>query len=329
MVLDFVTYALYDTDMPNDKILLFHGRGSNGKSQLFRILSALFGDFCLEGSYIIFHEKFEAVQLKNKRLFIMDETPKDTERKTWDMIKSYSSNGNTRGRDLNKSGGTFKTHYRMIMACNDLPNTGGDSSDGLFRRLLIVPLKTQFGLGEGTEEATVSISSEIIKDELPGIFNLLLARADRLKARRFQIDTPQASADAVDEYKRDKDIVRAFVDDMLVYKKINYHLNNGTKFCNLYTTEGRCGYDAKLYSKATDINNAYEKYLKDEGVPDSFKLGRSKLMSRIKAITGLEKKPTTARLFIDHEGSTYHMSQSKSIEGYEIAILMQSKSGDK
>ena len=184
-------------DYSFQKALLLYGpKAANGKSTLLDIVTAVCGES--NTSSLDLHQ----INNENSRLLMLvkmlntcrETNPDDLEKS--EVFKKAIS-----GEPL-----TFHKFYtgrirsrntaKIIFACNELPRSA-DKTDGIYRRLLIVPMNRTFV--EGKDEVK-NLAQKIIKDELPGIFNFLLEGYERLVARG-SFEEKQALTAAMDEFK--------------------------------------------------------------------------------------------------------------------------------
>jgi putative DNA primase/helicase len=91
--------------------------------------------------------------------------------------------------------------------CNELP-TGIEHTHAFFRRFLIIPFKVTIK----EENQDRNLSTKIIKDELPGVFNWILIGMNRLlKNKGF---TPSSIVEKeAEKFRRESDSVLCFIDD--------------------------------------------------------------------------------------------------------------------
>lgn len=96
---------------------------------------------------------------------------------------------------------------KLVFLMNTLPDTS-DTTDGFYRKLLIVPFSHKFTDGE----KDVNLF-EKLKAEMPGILNWALEGLKRLKANEFRFSRCDAADRAMEEYKEEQNTVPRFVAD--------------------------------------------------------------------------------------------------------------------
>ena len=146
-----------------------YGSGSNGKTVLLDVIKAMVGSHNV--SFVTLPaliESFGAWPVAESKVNICGELPTDTGRGSLYAIegefKNCVSGGEIEYQKKNKDKYPAKCRARFVMATNSLP-TFVDKSDGIWRRLRIVP----FGEQITDEEKDVNLAEKIIRDEMPGV----------------------------------------------------------------------------------------------------------------------------------------------------------------
>lgn len=188
LILEFMGYALCDRDYWIQKALVFIGQGSNGKTTLLKIIEMLAG----YGNYSTlsmndFQNENHRSQLEGKILNICDELPISTLKNT-EMFKKLMG-GTVTIRRLYQNPRVITNSAKFFFSCNELPDIH-DHSEGLFRRLVLIPFRAHFSQEKGNADPGVL---KKISGELSGIFNRVLAAYQRLASRGHLIDS-EASA---------------------------------------------------------------------------------------------------------------------------------------
>jgi len=83
-----------------------------------------------------------------------------------------------------------------------------EHNPGFFRRFIII----HFDQTIGPEEKDVNLANHIIKNELPGVFNWVLAGLNRLLSQN-DFTKSDLIDNAVSEFKKNSDSVNLFLDD--------------------------------------------------------------------------------------------------------------------
>ncbi len=146
-----------------------YGSGSNGKTVLLDVIKAMVGvhnvSFVPLPALI---ENFGAWPVAESKVNICGELPTDTGRGSLYAIegefKNCVSGGEIEYQKKNRDKYPAKCRARFLMATNSLP-TFVDKSDGIWRRLRIIP----FGEQITDEEKDVNLAENIIRGEMPGV----------------------------------------------------------------------------------------------------------------------------------------------------------------
>ena len=120
------------------------------------------------------------------------------------LFKALVAGGEVQARKLYCDAFSMRNYAKIIMACNDLPQSA-DMSHGMLRRLMIVPFDATFTKAN----RDIHIVNKL-KKELPGIFNLAMKGYERfMKNDGF---TESVTVDEeVAKYVTENDTVQAFI----------------------------------------------------------------------------------------------------------------------
>lgn len=217
---------LMDTSCAANKMFLFNGSGSNGKSVLIDTYSMFFSDVSIRPQVTsislsdLSGDKFKKSDLITSRFNVCSEEKKgyiDAEE-----IKKIISGELINVRGLYRDTITFRPKTKIVIGANGLPKFT-DTSDGIYRRLVIINFENQYKTAEEMEginhikEKRIFVCDldlpDKIKSEKSAILNLFLDGLLRLKERKYQFILSKKSSDALTEFKRDSDTVREFLED--------------------------------------------------------------------------------------------------------------------
>ncbi len=217
LLLEFVGYALCDRDYWLQKAILLIGEGSNGKSTFLNVVKALAG--WENVSFLSLHEiqsETSRLHLEGKLINVSDELPNYNFKNT-ELLKKLLG-GTMTMRKLYHDSVMVENTTKFIFAGNGMPSTD-DVSDGLFRRLVIVPFKAKFKL-EPTSDGTVQPADTKLFSrmtaELPGIFNRVMRHYQELKARGYLIESVQAAKELA-TYKEETDRIGSWATEHLYW----------------------------------------------------------------------------------------------------------------
>lgn len=240
LLLEFLGYTICDPDYWLQKALLLIGEGSNGKSTFLKIAEELSGR-----ENVAFLSLFDLQQetsrshLEGKLLNISDELPNYNFKNT-ELLKKLLG-GTMTARRLYHDGIMIENSTKFIFAGNDVPETN-DTSEGLFRRLVIVPFNASFKLGaKGAEKAADITLVQKMRAELPGIFNRIVTHYQELRARGHLIEAEKAAVELA-RYREQTDRIGSWVDENLYW---NGRVDDGAPKVELNSVFERYQSDAK------------------------------------------------------------------------------------
>ena len=229
---EFVGYVFINTEtLKLEKTLMLYGFGANGKSVFFDIVNALLGrenisNFTLE-SLTDAKGQHRAV-MADKLLNYASEI---SNRMNVDLFKQMISGEPVEARNLYCDPHIMENYAKFMFNCNELP-LPTQHKDAYFRRFLIIPFEQKIP----PEEQNPRLAQEIISEELPGVFNWVLAGLERLlKNGRF---TESNKVNAIlNKYRTETDTVRHFLNESKLSPGVEreVHLkelyNNYIEFC--------------------------------------------------------------------------------------------------
>lgn len=207
VVIEAMGYALMPWFHSLETAFVFHGHGANGKSLLMRILEGLLGSgnvshVPLDG----FQEQFRIGQMVGKLANIATDMPR-MQKVQEGLLKQLVSGEPVQVNQKYKEPATRTPTAKLFFATNILPPFS-DSSDGLWRRLRVIPFYRQFR----EELRDPNRAQNIIDNELPGILNLALAGAQRILARE-RFTECEVCRVALDAHRQESDPLRAFIEE--------------------------------------------------------------------------------------------------------------------
>lgn len=238
----------------HEKALFLLGNGSNGKSVILEVLSAILGDSnysSLEFDQI--SKQFLTFQLMNKLVNLCTDIDYYN-RASFGQFKRIVTGEPILADIKNKKPVQFRPHCKLIFAANRLPQTT-DTSKGYFRRLLVLKLNQSF---EGTRKDK-DLKVKLLA-ELDGIFLWMIDGLQRLQATgKFTI--PESCEDELAKYLENSNSVVSFVNDRCEIKKQND-----------YWEEYQVLYDAYLeFCKNAGVKSFKKTEMRQEIVDRQFK----------------------------------------------------------
>jgi putative DNA primase/helicase len=204
IVAEFFGYV-FTKGLKMEKALLLFGSGANGKSVLFDVMNALLGkeniaNFSLSNLLEEHNRALVAYKLLNYGSEI-------NAGKTKDEFKNLVSTEPIQARLKYGQSFQMENYAKLAFNCNELPKDF-DHTNAYFRRLLIIPFKVT--VPEHEQDKT--LAKKIIKAELAGVFNWIIAGLKRLlETERFT--ESEIVKRALQTYKRESDSVAMFIDE--------------------------------------------------------------------------------------------------------------------
>jgi len=215
-----------------EKFIICTGSGANGKSQLFKILKEIFGDyFIMSDNTLLNTPKRDAnsaspaqASLKSRRIVVMTE-PKNNQPFESDKVKELVSGDPFICRHLNKDPIMVTPQYRMFLMCNDIPRNES-TDDGFWRKIYIIPMESKFiAKEEDYYKLEDSIKypnhfkaldqAHLYKDWAPYFLYLLFERFKVLKANDFKFSIPDKVKMATKLYQEEASTYTQFFNDKL------------------------------------------------------------------------------------------------------------------
>jgi putative DNA primase/helicase len=180
ILLEFMGYALSNDRMWVHKALILFGTGANGKSTIIQTLKNIIGKQSVsEKSLAELNDPQNRDTLDGSLFHVAEEAGVDSLSKSEVFKRMIGGNGITI-KKLYSQPYTIENKCKLIISCNDLPKSG-DKSDGLYRRMLLVPFRAKF-----TDDIADKHIQQKLDRELPGIFNKVMHHyRDLLKRGSF------------------------------------------------------------------------------------------------------------------------------------------------
>jgi P4 family phage/plasmid primase-like protien len=193
------------------KFMVLFGEGNNGKSMLCAAQEAFLGQETVSSVELeAFDKDFGLAATLGKSANIIPDLP-EIDRTNEGRLKMYTSGDKM----------TFNRKYlppvetrptaRLTLATNRVP-AFSDKSDGLYRRMLLVPFRFQIPPGKrvaGMDKPQYWEQS----GELPGILNWALDGLHRLITRGVDFVEPAASREAKERHRTDCNPARRFLQE--------------------------------------------------------------------------------------------------------------------
>lgn len=205
-------------DTTEQKFVLFVGEGANGKTVFCVVLRTLLGECNVSAIGL---EAFSATRTfplaatVGKLANIVEEL-NEIDRTAEGELKKFVSGGLMTAEQKHRDPFEFRPSARLTFASNVLPRFS-DRSDGLWRRLLLIPCNVQIKNERDQDKRLVDPKFWEQSGELPGIFNWALEGLVRLR-RRGHIEEPLLCLEAKTGFKRDSNPAKLFLSDYCEFK---------------------------------------------------------------------------------------------------------------
>jgi putative DNA primase/helicase len=197
------------TSIAHHKAFFLLGPGANGKSVVLEVLENLVGiENCSALMLSDLRERFRLAELDGKLINIVSEV--EAKSLVDDAkFKSIVAGDPQVGERKNEHPFKFRPFAKWIVGCNSLPATR-DRSYGYERRIVILPFEKIVPL----EKRNPNLAKELISSELSGILNWAIGGYRRLEQNKA-FTVPEASENALNEYKEQIDPILVFIDEYL------------------------------------------------------------------------------------------------------------------
>ncbi len=190
---------------------IFAGDGRNGKSLLWKILTALLSrDNVSFLTLSDMSERFRLIRLRHKLVNVTTEV-RSGEKIDDSAFKGLVAGDEATAEEKYQKAFDFTPYAKFIVCANNMPKTR-DFSDGFFDRLVILPFTQKF---EGANIDRHRLE-KIVPHELPGIFNWAGRGLARLRQQGEFTKTASTKA-ALRDYKREVDHIMQFSEDKVIY----------------------------------------------------------------------------------------------------------------
>jgi len=206
--------------------VLFHGSGSNGKTLILNIVSALLGDFALEKSIreLDVAKNAHAFADLPGKLAMIDEDVSSSTLLPDGAVKKVSENKMLVANPKNRPTFRFLNTAIAYLSSNSWPKTR-DLSYGLKRRALVFDFDRRFT----PAEIDLTRGKRIIESEMSGILNKALRGLKRLR-ERGSFDVPGPCKKAIETWYYESNQIMQFLTEHY-YETVT---RKGTPFLKLY-----------------------------------------------------------------------------------------------
>lgn len=189
-----------------------YGTGRNGKSTFIDVIRDVFGDYAANiqpETIMVKSSQSNAInsdiaRLKGARLVTSIE-PNEGVRLNEGLLKQLTGDDTVTARKLYSEEFEFKPEFKLWMATNHKPIIRGTDT-GIWRRIHMIPFDVQI-----PEDKVDKNLTHKLKAEMTGIFKWCIDGC--LMWQREGLQMPAAVLKSVREYRREMDVISAFIED--------------------------------------------------------------------------------------------------------------------
>lgn len=198
-------------DVGEQVMVLFHGKGANGKSTLLSTVSHVFGDYAVTLPIQSFlHDDRrgggdatpDLARLPGARL-VMASEPERGSRLSEAVVKTVTGGEKVVARRLFEGQFEFDPTFKLILSANEKPRITGQD-EGIWRRVILVPFDAWF-----PRERRDPHLVDKLRAEAPGILNRFVEGFVDWRAGGLVV--PPAVSAATEQYRAESDPVGEFV----------------------------------------------------------------------------------------------------------------------
>lgn len=189
-----------------------YGTGRNGKSTFIDVIRDVFGDYAANiqpETIMVKSSQSNAInsdiaRLKGARLVTSVE-PNEGVRLNEGLLKQLTGDDTVTARKLYSEEFEFKPEFKLWIATNHKPTIRGTDT-GIWRRIHMIPFDVQI-----PEDKVDKNLTHKLKAEMTGIFKWCIDGC--LMWQREGLQMPVAVLKSVREYRREMDVISAFIED--------------------------------------------------------------------------------------------------------------------
>ena len=194
------------------RFMILEGEGKNGKSVFIAGLTAMLGlknvaNVALEN----FGDRFQLTNTVGKLLNASGDCG-ELDKTAEGLIKSFVAGDRMYFDRKGLSGFNATPTARLMIACNNRPRFG-DRSDGIWRRMLVVPWRVEIDEGRRVKGMD-KVAWWQASGELPGIFRWALVGLARLRAQGCFTES-SVMQETLREYKEEMNPARSFLQEYI------------------------------------------------------------------------------------------------------------------
>ena len=247
-----------------EQFIIFTGSGANGKSQFFKLLQTVFGEYyCSFDNGVLNTPKKDAnsaspaiADFKGKRLAFTTE-PKSGKPFETDKLKELIGGDQLVGRQLRQDNMRFIPQYLMGIMCNDIPDMPS-TDDGVWRKIYVVPFISKFvdkpenfhkiNNSDYPNHFKAEQQEHLYKEWAPYFLYMLFERFKKIKANKFIYPIPSQVKDATRKYQMESNIYSQFFNQYIIARP-SYSITQTELFTNFKNYSINCNNGQKITKK--------------------------------------------------------------------------------
>jgi P4 family phage/plasmid primase-like protien len=212
LLLDFMAYCLW-RDYKYAIWQLWDGWGQNGKSILLNLFEAFLGkdNTSAESLERLLNERFAPAGLYQKLANIDADVSADMLFKNTGRLKKLTGNDEFPAEFKNKTPFKYRNYAKLFFSCNEIPETT-DTTDALFRRLIIVNFTQQF---LGNKDDPNIFEKLRTSEEFSGLLFELMGRLPRIVKQGIRPTTNKTMEETYEKYVRGSNPIQYFIEKAL------------------------------------------------------------------------------------------------------------------
>ena len=222
-VLDILACAI-DGSIAQERFYIFTGQGSNGKSRLLDLIQKAIGEYYATLPIALLTQKRaasnsaqgEVERTKGRRFAVLQE-PSENDKINIGYMKELSGNDRILTRGLYKEPYEFRPQFKMILACNELPEVPSDDG-GTWRRIRVIEFSSKFCEHPDPEKPNEFPMDLQLNEKLERYADVFLSMLiERHKTiNPVKIIEPREVINATQKYKQNNDVIGQYIADHII-----------------------------------------------------------------------------------------------------------------
>lgn len=194
-----------------EAMIFMIGGGSNGKSTIANILSAVFGDYAITLQPDIITATRDGktppdfAMVRGKRIVFLSET-EEGDRLSTKALKRLASSETISARRLYSMPEMFQPTHTVFYSTNHKPRIGS-GDEGTWRRIKEIP----FGYKFTSQEKITNFAETVIASEGEGILSWVIEGARKFIQNGCKLLDPQVVTQATEDYRDNEDVIANFL----------------------------------------------------------------------------------------------------------------------